>query len=76
MGGASSTYGERGGVNRVLVGKPEGNRPLGRPRSRWEDNIKMDPPEVGCGSMNCIDVAQNMDSWRALVNAVMNRRVS
>jgi len=66
---------ERGGVYRVLVGKPEGKRWLGRPRRRWEDNIKMDLQEVGCGDMDWIDLAQDRDSWRALVNAVMNRRV-
>jgi len=67
--------GERRGVYRVLAGKPEGKRPLGRPRSRWEDNIKMDLQEVGCGSMDWIELAQNRDSWWALVNAVMNLRV-
>jgi hypothetical protein len=51
MGGACSTYGERRGVYRVLVGKPEGKRPLGRPRRRWEDNVKMDLQEVECGGM-------------------------
>ena len=60
---------------RVLVGKPEGERPLGRPRRRWEDNIKMDLQEVGCGSMDWIELAQDRDRWRALVNAVMNLRV-
>ena len=60
------------GVYRVLVGKPEGKRPLGRPRRRWEDNIKMDLQEVGCGGMNWIELAQDRDRWRALVNAVMN----
>jgi hypothetical protein len=49
--------GERTGVYRVLVGKPEGKKPLGRPRRRWEDNIKMDVQEVGCGGMDCIDMA-------------------
>jgi hypothetical protein len=59
----------------VLVRKPEGKRPLGRPRLRWEDNIKMDLQEVGCGSMNWIELAQERGWWRALVNAVMNFRV-
>jgi len=63
--------GERRGVYRVLVGKPEGMRPLGRPRSRWEDNIKMDLQEVGCGSMDWIKLAQDRDRWEALVDAVM-----
>jgi len=60
------------GVYRVLVGNVEGKRPLGRPRLRWEDNIKIDLQEVGCGGMNWIDLAQDWDRWRALVNAVMN----
>jgi hypothetical protein len=59
------------GVYRVLVGKPEGKRPLRRPRRRWEDNIKMDLQEVGCGVMDWIDLTQDRDSWRSLVNAVM-----
>ena len=63
--------GERRGVYRVLVGKPEGKRP----RHRWEDNIKMDLQEVGCGTMNYIKMAQDRDRWWALVNAVMNFRV-
>ena len=58
-----------------LVGKPEGKRPLGRPRRRWEDNIKMNLQEVGCGCMDCFDMAQDRDRWRAFVNAVMNLRV-
>jgi len=61
-------------VYRVLVRKPEGKRPLGRPRHTWEDTIKMDLQEVGCGGMNWIDVAQDRDRWRALVNAVINLR--
>jgi hypothetical protein len=64
--------GENRGVYRVLVGKPEGKRPLGRPRHRWEDNIVMDLQEVGCGGMGWIDLTQNRDRWRALMNAVMN----
>ena len=59
---------------RVLVGKPEGKRPLGRPKHRWEDNIKMDLQEV-CGGMDWIELAQDRDRWQALVNAVMNLRV-
>ena len=57
------------------MGKHEGKRPLGRPRRRWEDNIKMDLQEVGCGGMDWIEVAQHRDRWRALVTAVMNLRV-
>jgi hypothetical protein len=67
--------GERRGVYRVLVGKPEGKRPLGRPRRRWEDNIKMDLQEVGLGGMEWIELAQDRDRWRALVSTVMNFRV-
>jgi len=63
MGVACSAYGgEERGVYRVLVGKPERKRPLGRPRSRWEDNIKMDLQEVGCGGVDWIEVAQDRDS--------------
>jgi hypothetical protein len=64
--------GERRGAYRVLVRKPEGKRPLGRPRRRWEDNIKMDPQEVGCGGIDSIYLAQDRDRWRALVNEEMN----
>jgi len=66
--------GEGRGVHRVLVGKPEVKRPLGRPRRRWEDNIKMDLREVG-GSGDWMELAQDRDGWRALVSAVMNLRV-
>ena len=67
--------GERRGVYWVLVGKPEVKRPLGRHKRRWEDNIKMDLQEVGCRSMDWIELAQDRDSWRALVTTVMNVRV-
>ena len=67
--------GERRGVYRVLGGKPEGKRPLWRPRRRWEDNIKMDLQEVECWGMDWINLAQDRDRWRAIVNAVMNLRV-
>jgi len=73
--GHVARMGERRGVYRVLVGKPEGMRPLGRPRRRWEDNIKMDLQEVGCGGMDWIELTQDRDGWRALVDAVMNVRV-
>ena len=62
-------------MNRVLVGKLEGKRPLGRPRRRWVDNIRMDLQEVGCGYKNWIGRAQDRDRWRTLVSAVMNLRV-
>jgi len=75
MGGACRAYGGEKILYRVLVGKPEGKRPLGRPRGRWEDNIKMDLQEVGCGVTDWIELAKNKDKWRALVNAVMNPRV-
>ena len=73
--GHVARMGERGGVYRVWVGKPEGKRPLGRPRLRWEDNIKLDLQEVGCGCMDWIELAWDRDRWRALANAVMNLRV-
>jgi hypothetical protein len=67
--------GEGRGVYRVLVEKPEGKRPLGRPRCRWEDNIKAKIQEVGCGRMDWIELAQDRDGSQALVNAVMSLRV-
>ena len=67
--------GEERVVYRVLVRKPEGRRPLGRPRPRWVDNIRMDLQEVGCGYMDRIGLAQDRDRWRTLVSAVMNLRV-
>jgi hypothetical protein len=67
--------GERRGAYRALVGKPEEGRPLGRTRRRWEDNIKIDLREVGWGGMDWINLAQDRERWRALVNAVMNLRV-
>ena len=63
--------GERRGIYRVLVGKPEGKRPLGRPSHRWEDNIMIDLQEVGCGGVNWIKLAQDSDRWWTPVNAVM-----
>ena len=75
MGGALPRMRERRSVYRVLVGKPEAKRPLGRPRLRWEDNIKMDLQQVECGGMDCIELAQDRDRWRALVNVVMNLQV-
>jgi len=76
MGGVCSSVGVRRGVYRVSVGKPEGKRPLGRPRRRWEDSIKMGIQEVEYGVMGWIELAQDRDRWRAFVNAVMNFRVS
>jgi hypothetical protein len=67
--------GERRGAYRALVGKPEGRRPVGRPRRRWEDNIKMDLRLGGGGGVDWIDVAQDRDRWRAVVNTMMNLRV-
>jgi len=74
MSGACSTYGERRGVNGVLAGIPKEKRPVGRPRLRWEDNIKMDLQEGGYGDMDWIELSQDSDRWRTLVNAVMNFR--
>jgi len=73
--GHVARMGKERGVYRVLVGKPEGNRPLGRPRRRWVDNIRMDLQEVGCGYVDWIGRAQDGDGWRKLVSAVMNFRV-
>jgi transposase len=75
MGGACSTNGEKWNSYRILVGKREGKRPLGRPRRRWEYNIKTDFKEIRWGGMGCIDLAQDGDQWKALVNTVMNLRV-
>ena len=67
--------GEGRGVYRVLVGRPEGKRPLGRPRRRWDDNIRMDLREVGCGCVDWMELAQDRDMWCTFVSAVMNLRV-
>jgi hypothetical protein len=67
--------GERSSVYRVLVGKPERKRPLGRPRLRWDNNIRLDLQEMGRGVMDCIELVQDRDRWRAFVNEVMNLRV-
>ena len=73
--GHVARMGEERAVYRVLVGKPEGRRPLGRPRCRWVDNIRMDLQEVGCGYVDWIGLAQDRDRWRKLVSAAMNLRV-
>jgi hypothetical protein len=73
--GDVSRIGEKKNAYRSLVGKPEGKRPLGRRRHRWEDNIRMDLREIGWGGMDWIGLAQNRDQWGALVNTVMNIRI-
>ena len=73
--GHVARMGERRDAYRILVGKPEGKRPLWRPRLRWEDNIKMDLQEMGCGGIDWIELAQDRDRWRTLANAVMKLRV-
>jgi hypothetical protein len=75
MGGASSTNGEKRNSCRLLVGIPEGKKPLGRPRRRWVYNIRMDLGEVGWGVVDWIDLAQDRNRWRAPVNSVLNIRV-
>jgi len=73
--GHVACMGKERGVYRVLVEKPKGKRPLGRPRRRWVDNIRMDLQEVGCGYVDWIGLTQDRDSWWTLVSAVMNLRV-
>jgi hypothetical protein len=73
--GHVALMGEERNAYRILVGKPQGKRPLGRPRHRWKDNIRMYLREIGWGDMEWIDLAQDTDQWRALVNTVMNLRV-
>jgi hypothetical protein len=75
MGRACSTNGEKRNAYRIFVGKPEGKRPIGRPRRRWVDNIKTDLREIGWDGIDRIDLAHDRDQWRALVNTVMNLRV-
>jgi hypothetical protein len=76
MGKACSKDGETRNAHRILVGKPEGKRPLGRPRRRWVNNIKMELREIGWDGVDWINLAPDRDQWRALVNTVMNLRVS
>jgi hypothetical protein len=72
MGGSCRTNEEKRNVYRLLLRKPQGKRPLGRPRRRWVDNIRMDFGEVGCGDEDWIGLAKNRDRWKALVNSAMN----
>jgi hypothetical protein len=72
MSRACSTNGAKRNAYRILVGKPKGEKPLGRPRHRWVNNIKMDLREIGQGGMDWIDLAQNRDQWRSLVNTAVN----
>jgi hypothetical protein len=76
MGRACSTNGEKRNAYGILMGNPEGKRPLGKPRRRWVDNIKMDLGEIGRDGVDWIDLAQDMDQWRVLVNAMVNIGVS
>jgi hypothetical protein len=76
MGGSCSTYGEKRTAYRLLVGNPEGKRPLGRPRRRWVDNIMMDLGEMGWGDVDWIGLGQDRNRWSALVNSVLNLRVA
>jgi len=75
LAGHVARMGEERAVYSVLVGEPEGKRPLGRPRHRWMNNIRMDLQEVGCGHVDWMGLAQDRDRWRTLVSAVMNIRV-
>jgi hypothetical protein len=75
VGWTCGTHGGGRGIYRVLIGRPEGKRPLGRPRRRWEDNVKMDLKEIGIDEANWIRLAQDRVQWRAFVNTVMNLRV-
>jgi hypothetical protein len=75
MGGHVARIGEKSNARRILIGKPEGKTPLGRPRCRWVDSIKIDLREIGWDGVDWIDMAQDRDQWRALVNTVLNLRV-
>jgi hypothetical protein len=75
LAGHVARMGEKRNAYRLLVGKPKGKRPLGRPRRRWVDNIRMDLGEVGWSDVDCIGLAKDRNRWRALVNSVLNHRV-